>query len=164
MYVLEIVSTSIVPKIVQSDSGSEVLGYCIKILKENYGKIHIVKGRPRHPQSQGPLKENLQKWMREHPGESWTVETYVLNGQMNRLAQYNHGGFSVYNLYYGKNCTQKILILLLGELAAKHARIEIGILCAKNYCLEKKVTPNIEVTEKEIISAVKKDKIYKYDV
>ena len=163
--VLEIVSTSIMPKILQSDNGSEFLGYCIKTLKENYSNIHIVKGRPRHPQSQGkverghgPFKENLQKWMREHPGQSWTVGAYVVNGQMNRVAQYNRGGFSAYNLYYGKNCTQKTSVIL-GELAAKHARIEIGILCAKNYCLKaKKVAPTREVTEKEIISVIKKGK------
>ncbi len=140
-------------------------------MKKNYGNIHIVKGRPRHPQSQGkverghgPFKENLQKWMREHPGESWTVGAYVVNGQMNRLAQYNRGGFSAYNLYYGKNCTQKTSIIL-GEVAAKHARTEIGILCAKNYCLKaKKVAPNREVTEKEIITVIKKGKRYNYDV
>jgi hypothetical protein len=40
--------------------------------------MHLIKGRVRHPQSQGNVerghasfKENLQKWMKEHPGKSW---------------------------------------------------------------------------------------------
>jgi hypothetical protein len=160
---IEIISTCIMPEILQSDNGSEFLGDCIKTLQEFYGNIHIVKGKVRHPQSQGkvekghgPFKENLQKWMKEHKGKSWTVGAFVVNGQMNRVPQWNRGGFSAYNMYYGKNCTQKTSVVF-GEIAAKHAMSEFGIHCAKIYCLEaKKLAPEREVREKEIVQIMKK--------
>jgi hypothetical protein len=61
-------------------------------------------------------------------------------------------------LYYGKNYTQKTSIIL-GELAAKHARTDLGFLCTKNYCLKAK---KVALTEKELISGIKKGKTYKY--
>ncbi len=56
MKLLEILSCSIIPEILQSDNGSEFLGDCIAILKKYYPGINIVKGRPRHPQSQGKIE------------------------------------------------------------------------------------------------------------
>jgi hypothetical protein len=164
---IEIISTCIMPEILQSDNGSEFLGYCISKLQEHYGNIHIVKGRARHPQSQGKVerghasfKENLQKWMKEHPGKSWALGAYVVNGQMNQIPQYNRGGFSAYNLYYGKHCTKKTIVVF-GEVAANHAKTEFGVHSAKAYCLKaRKLAPDREVTTKEIVDVIERGTLF----
>jgi hypothetical protein len=117
MKLLQIFSTSIIPEILQSDNGSEFLGKCIDLIKKYYPNIHIVKGRPRHPQSQGKIershatfKNALQKWMKKTNNNNWLIGCDIVNNELNQVAQYNRGGFSPYNLYYGKNGTQKSII------------------------------------------------------
>jgi hypothetical protein len=46
-------------EILQSGIGSEFLGECIGLIHKYYPNIHNVKGRPRHPQSQGKIKKAL---------------------------------------------------------------------------------------------------------
>ena len=59
--------------ILQSDNGGEFLGECIDVIKKWFPDIQLVKGRARHPQSQGciergnvPFKEALTKWLEEN--------------------------------------------------------------------------------------------------
>ncbi len=51
---------------------------CIKLLKQSFPEIKVIKGRPRHPQTQGcieknndTLKKGLDKWIADHtkPGK-----------------------------------------------------------------------------------------------
>jgi hypothetical protein len=162
---LEIFSSCIIPEILQSDNGSEFLGDCIGIIKKYYPNIHIVKGRPRHPQSQGKIerghaafKNALQKWMQRTGEENWVVGCYIVNAEMNQVGQYNRGGFSPYNLYYGKNGTQKTTINF-GELAVRNCNTEYGVICARELCLHaQRIQASKQLDEHEIIVAMKKGK------
>ncbi len=139
---IKIFSTSMIPEILQSDNGSEFLD-CIALIREYYPNIHIVKGRPRHPQSQGKIershatfKNALQEWMSRTNNQNWVLGCYVVNAELNQVSQYNRGGFSPYNLYYGINGTQKTIINF-GEGASKNCSTEYGVICARDNCAQR---------------------------
>jgi hypothetical protein len=165
MKLLKIFSTSIIPEILQSDNGSEFLGECIDLIKKYYPNVHIVKGRPRHPQSQGKIershatfKNALQKWMKSSGNNNWLIGCYIVNAELNQVSQYNRGGFSPYNLYYGINGTQKTIINF-GEVASKYCHTEYGVLCARELCTKaNRINNSKQVTEEQIIVAMKRGK------
>jgi hypothetical protein len=95
---MRILSTAVLPEILQSDNGKEFLGYCINIIKEEFHTIKVVKGRAYHPASQGSVergnatfKEALDKWLDEEDKKkegmkkkSWSeVGIYVVNAKIN---------------------------------------------------------------------------------
>ncbi len=52
-----------------------------------------MRGRPRHPQSQGcvergnaPFKDALSRWMDENQTSYWTLGTYIVNSRINQRA------------------------------------------------------------------------------
>jgi hypothetical protein len=62
-------------------------------MKKRYSYISIVKGRPRHPQSQGyvghgnaPIKEALSRWMEENGTDDWTMSAYIVNNKIKECA------------------------------------------------------------------------------
>ncbi len=55
---VRILSTVVIPEILQSDNGSEFLGKYINYIKKYYGTVNIVKGRPRRPQTQGSVEKS----------------------------------------------------------------------------------------------------------
>jgi hypothetical protein len=95
---IRILSTAVLPEILQSDNGKEFLGYCIKMIKEEFSTIKVVKGRAYHPASQGSVergnatfKEALDKWLEEEDskegvtkGKSWSeIGIYIINAKIN---------------------------------------------------------------------------------
>jgi hypothetical protein len=58
---IRILSTAVLPEILQSDNGKEFLGYCIQMLKEEFHTIKVVKGRAYHPGSQGSVERGNAK-------------------------------------------------------------------------------------------------------
>jgi hypothetical protein len=83
---IKILATAVIPEILQSNNGGEFTARCIELIERHYPTIHIVKGHPRHPQSQGcieqgngPFKEALDVWISQNPGVSWAeVGAYVV--------------------------------------------------------------------------------------
>jgi hypothetical protein len=68
-----------------------------------------VKGRPRHPQSQGcikrgnhPFKDALSRWMDENHMNDWTLGAYVGNTRINERAIESHGNQTPCDLMFGK--------------------------------------------------------------
>ncbi len=95
---IRILSTAVLPEILQSENGKEFLEYCIKMIKEEFHTIKVVKGRVYHPASQGSVergnatfKEALDKWLEEEDnkeggtkGKSWSeIGLYVINAKIN---------------------------------------------------------------------------------
>jgi hypothetical protein len=161
MKLIQIISSSVIPEILQSDNGPEFVGKCIKMIKTFYDYIHIVKGRPYHPQSQGKIerghatfKEALQKWMEKH-GDNWLLGAYVVNGQINQRTQYNRGDkFSPYNFYFEKKGTDKNLNVL-GEVAQQHAKTEYGVLAAQLFSIKaQKLSTDRLLTKEELRYAI----------
>ena len=89
---LQILSTAVIPAVLQSDNGGEFLGYCINMVHSHFPGVHLVRGRAQHPQSQGsvehgnaPFKELLQKWMQENNDGNWPkVGIFVVNASLNQ--------------------------------------------------------------------------------
>jgi hypothetical protein len=107
-----------------------------------YPDIHIVKGKPRKPSTRGKVerghasfKENLQKWMDSTGNKNWLVGAYIVNAQMNKIPNENRGGFSPYNLYCERDNNQKNIINF-GQIVAKAAKTEYGVICGKTFCIE----------------------------
>jgi len=114
---MRILSTAVLPEILQSDNGKEFLGYCIKMIKEEYHTIKVVKGRAYHPASQGSVergnatfKEALDKWLNdddngkeEEKKPSWSqVGIYIINSKINNRPSRSKDNKSPYEVYYGK--------------------------------------------------------------
>jgi hypothetical protein len=160
---VHILSTAVTPKILQSDNGNEFLGKCIRIIKTFYSYLHIVKGQTYHPQSQGKierghstLKEPLQKWM-ESNGDNWVVGSYVVNHEVNKQSQFNHGErFSPYNFYYGKtHLGNKETIF--GEVAHQYCESEYGIMAAHLFSKKaQKIASSRLITEEELRYVMKR--------
>jgi len=168
---IQILSTAVIPEILQSDNGNEFFGKCIQIIKSFYPYIHIIKGRAYHPQMQGkverghaPFKEALQKWMAKH-GTNWMIGAFVVNHEINQRAQWNRENLSPYNMMYVKLGTQRNNVVF-GEAAVTHAKTEYGVLCAKFfYTKAKTIAPSRLVSEAELKYVMQKgDEIYDDEV
>ena len=68
------------PFILQSDNGREFTAQIIYELLSLWKDIHIINGRPRHPQSQGSvenanktLKNAISAWMEENSRNDWSI-------------------------------------------------------------------------------------------
>ena len=128
---IEIMSCSIIPKILQSDNGSEFLGECVKAIQEYFPMTQLVKGRPRHPQSQGliergngPFKDALQDWMRENKTNSWHKGAYVVNLQLNQRPHEARGNLTPYEMMYAMK-DEVTMEAIIGP-SAKHVTTELG--------------------------------------
>ena len=156
---IKILSTAIVPEVLQSDNGGEFLGDCIRLINANFPGVHVVKGRARHPQSQGgvergnaPFKEALQKWMQGN-GKDWTVGVFMVNAAINQCTSRVKGEYSPYSIYYGQKlhspCT-----FAMGE-TAKIADTEYGIQVAKKLLQKiKKMEPEPSISTDDLEDAM----------
>jgi hypothetical protein len=98
---VHIMSTSITPKILQSDNGTEFLGDNIKVLKQFYRYIHIVKEHTYYPHTQGKIerghvaiKEALQKWTSQYGSNKDFGVFTVADDEINKWKQYKRGSYS----------------------------------------------------------------------
>ncbi len=89
---LRILSTPVIPEVLQSDNGGEFLGECVRLIGKHFGAVKIVKGKAWKPSTQGsvvrgnaPFKRSLFKWIEKNPGEIWAeVGAYIIYAQMNQ--------------------------------------------------------------------------------
>jgi hypothetical protein len=80
---------------------------CIKAINTYFPTIRIIKGQPRHPQSQGfiergnkPSKDALQDWMQDNSSENWSIGCYIVQYQMNRRASAGRSEVVLYEACY----------------------------------------------------------------
>jgi hypothetical protein len=157
---IRILSTAVLPEILQSDNGKEFLGYCIQMLKEEFHTIKVVKGRAYHPESQGSVergnatfKEALDKWLEEEDKKeagakrkSWSeVGIYIVNAQINSRPSRSKDKKSPYEIYYGKKSYGTASYILDNNLLL-HAKTEYSVSVVMQLMddIEKRNT-NIEV-------------------
>jgi hypothetical protein len=89
---LRILSTAVIPEVLQSDNGGEFLGGCVRLIGNYFGAVKIVRGKAWKPSTQGsvvrgnaPFKRGLFKWIEKNPGESWAeVGAYITNAKVNQ--------------------------------------------------------------------------------
>ena len=158
---MKILSTAIVPEVLQSDNGGEFLGDCVRLINANFPGVHVVKGRARHPQSQGgvergnaPFKEALQKWMQAN-GKDWTVGVFMVNAAINQRTSRVKGEYSPYSIYYGQKLRSPCTFAM-GE-TAKIADTEYGIQVAKKLLqIIKKMEPEPSISTEDLEDAMVK--------
>lgn len=100
------------PSILQSDNGSEFTATVINELKLVWPRLHMVHGKPRHPQSQGSverangdIKDMLISWMGDNASNNWAVGIKFVQFQKN--SSLNSGiQMSPYNAMFG--CEAKV--------------------------------------------------------
>jgi hypothetical protein len=117
---VKLLSSAFMPDILQSAIGGEFLGECISIIKSHFKTIHIVKGQPRYPQSQGSVERSngtfkncLNDRRGENPEGSWAkIGVYVVNAQMNARESRSKDWRSAYEIYYGKHQVTSAAYLL----------------------------------------------------
>ncbi|XP_050295125.1 KRAB-A domain-containing protein 2-like [Anthonomus grandis grandis] len=78
------------PSILQCDNGREFACKIIEELKLLWPQLHILHGRPRHPQSQGSVEranqdvENMIRvWLRDNNTTAWSAGCYFVQWQKN---------------------------------------------------------------------------------
>ena len=83
------------PLILQHDNGKEFVNHVIRRLKRLWPECIIVRGRPRHPESQGSNERGnkdvtimLGTWMRLHSTQHWAIGIHKVahdkNGHLQR--------------------------------------------------------------------------------
>jgi hypothetical protein len=130
-----ILATAVMPEILHTDNGGEFTDKCINIIKEHWPAVHIVKGRARHPQSQGcvergnaTFKEALESWCSQNPKKSWAKEgVFVVTGQLNKRPSRQKANRSAYEIYYGKQGISSTSYILSNEII-NAAKSEFGLL------------------------------------
>ncbi|CAF3565661.1 unnamed protein product [Rotaria socialis] len=67
------------PRLLHSDNGRDFVSAVIMVLKSLFPDLHFIRGRPRHPQSQGCIErangvlcDALGKWMSTNNCSSWS--------------------------------------------------------------------------------------------
>jgi len=122
----QIFTTQGCPLILQHDNGKEFVNKIVARLKELWPSCLIVRGRPRHPQTQGSVERGNQdihglvaNWMRKHNSKQWSIGIYPVamekNARFHRVLQ-----ASPYELLYGQEPRVKMLNLPLNlDLVAK---------------------------------------------
>lgn len=104
---LDIMLTDGAPVILQSDNGKEFVASVIKELKILWPDLHIIHGRPRHPQSQGSVerangivKTLLGVWMRTNQKTNWSLGIKFVQFQYN-IAYNRHLKMSPFKAKFG---------------------------------------------------------------
>ncbi|XP_024887655.1 KRAB-A domain-containing protein 2-like, partial [Temnothorax curvispinosus] len=129
------------PAILQSDNGREFVNKVIEEFKVLWPQLHIVHGRPRHPQSQGSVEranqdvENmLRAWMTDNHSTSWATGCYFVQWQKNN-SLHRVIGRSPFKAVFGSdpklglastNLPQHILSSVATEEELNNLKIEIN--------------------------------------
>ncbi|CAF5031553.1 unnamed protein product, partial [Rotaria sp. Silwood1] len=86
------------PRLLHSDNGREFVSTVIMELKNLFPDLHFIRGRPRHPQSQGCIErangvlcDALDKWMSTNNSSSWSngllPVVYGINTRMSTVTK-----------------------------------------------------------------------------
>jgi hypothetical protein len=106
------------------------------MMNESFSWVHIVKGRPRHPASQGavershaPYKKAILAKMKERQTEDWVHWMHVVQCEVNNRPSRSRGYLTPYSLYFNQTNTLSYADSL-GPVH-KEAKTEYGLRLAK---------------------------------
>lgn len=146
-------------------SRHQFLGYCVSLINKEFPWVHIVKGKPRKPSTQGSVevshkafKSALVKWLdkekRENPmdrnaGQDWIVGASVVQCEINNSPMKARNHTTPHMIYFGK-INKNSYSAALGQ-AHKVAQSEYGLRLAKRVLEQvKKVDPEKMITQKQV--------------
>ena len=122
------------PLILQHDNGREFVNQVIQRLKRLWPNCVIVRGRARHPQSQGSVERANQdveimigKWMMIHDATEWSVGIYMVAYQKNNR-WHRTIKTTPYNLVYGQNPRASVTLLPFPLETLKNLNTEAELL------------------------------------
>jgi len=105
------------PLILQHDNGKEFVNKVIKRLKQLWPESIIVRGRPRHPQTQGSVERGNQDvhplvsgWMKNYQSKRWSIGIYTVAMEKNNRFHRTINA-SPYELLYGQKPRMRMLEL-----------------------------------------------------
>jgi len=140
---------------------------CIKAINTYFPTIRIVKGRARHPQSQGfiergnkPFKDALQDWMQDNSSENWSLGCYIVQYQMNRRSSSSRDEVVSYEAYYGWTTISEVEKTL--GAAAQKIRTEVGLQLIEDVLVYlQKNHPSLIVEHETVLSIIERgDALY----
>jgi hypothetical protein len=106
------------------------------MLTSSFSWVHVVRGRPRHPASQGcvershsPYKKAILAKLKEHNTEDWVHWMHVVQCEVNNRPNRSRGDLSPYSLYF--NQTNKLSYADLLVPVHKEAETEYRLRLAR---------------------------------
>ena len=140
---------------------SQFLGCCVKLINTEFPWMHVVKGRPRKPSTQGSIevshkafKAALVKWLDKKGTPDWVLGARIVQCEVNNCPMRSRGNISPHTIYYGKP-PGVTYSATLGP-AYKTAATEYGLRLAKRVLLQiKDMFPNMVITQEQVQSFIK---------
>jgi hypothetical protein len=106
------------------------------MVREHFPWIHLVKGRLRHPQSQGmiershaPFKRTLAHHLKEKKSPDWVLHMYGVQSAINNRPMRSRNNLTPYSMYFGSPNTSNYGSVL--GPSYKLANTECGLRAAK---------------------------------
>ena len=133
----------------------------MKLINKEFPWIHVVRGKPRKPSTQGSIevshrafKTALCKWLDRTGSDDWIMGASIVQCEVNNCPMRVRGNISPYSIYFGKPPTASYSALL-GK-AYKVATTEFGLRLAKRVLEQvKKVTPNTILQQDQVEQIIK---------
>jgi hypothetical protein len=137
------------------------MGKCIEMIHTHFPWLHVVNGRPRHPQSQGmiershgPFKKALRQLLKEHDTEDWVPHIYSAQSAVNNRAMKSRGNLTPYSLYFGSPNTSNYGAIL--GPSYKLAKTEYGLRVPKMVLIRlKKHVPDRVMSQRDVEGLVR---------
>ena len=144
------------PVILQSDNGSEFTAGIIRELKSLWPTLHLVNGKPRHPQSQGSveranadIKNMLSAWMQENSSKRWTMGIRFVQFMKNTS---HHGGIkrAPYKAMFGTDAKVGLASSSLPREVIERLETEVDLITVfQNLEVRSSSEPESSVTESQ---------------
>jgi hypothetical protein len=110
------------PSILQCDNGTEFLKNTITLLNTLCPETKIVRGRPRHPRSQGLIersnevfKSKLASFLEENPSMGWAKAHMFVTAQMNRQPHSGRANLAPFEIVFGTQPAVNLKMLHLPD-------------------------------------------------
>ena len=122
------------PCILQSDNGSEFTAQVISELKDLWPQLHLVHGKPRHPQSQGSveranadIKDIFAAWLSDNNTQDWSLGLRLFQNQKNSAY---HAGIKCtpYSAMFGCEAKVGLITTSLPQEIIEHLETEADLL------------------------------------
>ena len=108
------------------------------MVNDHFPWIHLVKGRARHPQSQGmiershaPFKRTLAHTLKQKKSPDWVLHMYGVQSAINNRPMRSRNNLTPYSIYFGSPNTSNYGALL--GPSYKKAKTEYGLRSAKMF-------------------------------
>jgi hypothetical protein len=138
----------------------QFLGYCVDLINKEFPHIHVVKGKPRKPTTQGSVevshkafKEALTVWCNETGSQDWVYGSYIVQNKVNQHPMRSRGNISPHTLYYG-HLPSNSYSTALGQAYGK-ADTEFGLRLAKKFLNQVNThRPDAVVTQEHLVDII----------